>query len=382
MKRWRGRSAAFAAAGVAAALVGALALGTSWNASRADEFDEFDATESGDVPVVASNRWALVFDASRPAASSEEQARNDAAREAFCADLEASGVLPDHIFVFASTAEDESRRPTRATILNALASLRDVDGLCELGSDGEQRFWREDESAPSEAQIYLTAPGVAATDGGSAWFAPCDAPLENVDETTLAERWLRVDEIENALTRPSDERATPIQRTFLAINFLTVESPTRGAGAREVATAEVDLERSTTRGFDDEDEAAILRGRSVRVSTRNERWSARTVDSFYRTMSEGLDGCADLAGDRNGWVEAGELAEYVRANGRQGDVAIAINGNAVYLLCPSRRDWKVPAALYREIERTFTRPEFVKLRDSAKRRGEQVENSPKKGATK
>ena len=98
-------------------------------------------------------------------------------------------------------------------------------------------------------------------------------------------------------------------------------------------------------------------------------------------MSDGLSGCADLAGDRNGWVEAGELAEYVRANGRESSVAIAQNGNAVYSLCPSRREWSVPTELYREIERTFTRPEFQDLRDSASRRIREAE-AAKKGATK
>lgn len=380
MKRWIKKSAALAALVV-------WALGVSFGAARSDEVGEGGGENE---PIVASARWALVFDASRPAASSEAQARIDEAREKFRADLEASGILPDHIFVFTSTAEDESRRPTRETILNALATLRDVDGVCELYPErpGEDKpFWRgdanDDGNAPCEAQIYLTAPGVAATDGGSDWFAPCDAPLDDVDEATLAERWLRVDAIEDALTRPDDERATPIQRTFLAINFLTVGTATRGGGANGAASNEVDLERSVARGVDDVggNAASTVRYCHVRVSTKNERWEARTVDSFYRTTSEGLSGCADLAGDRNGWVGAGELAEYVRANGREGAVAVAQNGNATYSLCPSRREWSVPTELYQAIERTFTRPEYQKLRDSAKKRGRQAE-AAKQGATK
>lgn len=372
MRRWKRKSAAFAAW----ATLAALAWGTGLGATRADDGDENE-------PIVASNRWAILFDASRPAASSEAQARIDAAREKFRADLEASGILPDHIFVFTSTAEDESRRPTRETILSALETLRDVDGVCELypeRPDEDKPFWREDEDAPCETQIYLTAPAVAATDGGSDWFAPCDAPLEKIDDASRNERWLRVAEIEDALARPDDERATPIQRTFLAINFLTLEATTRG-GAREAALNEVDLERSVARGSGEETARATARYQHVRVSTKNERWDARTVDSFYLTMSEGLNGCADLAGDRDGWVEADELAEYVRANGRKDAVAIARNGNAIYSLCPSRREWSVPPELYREIERTFTRPEFKKLRDSASKRSRQAE-AAKKGATK
>ena len=365
-----------------AALV-ALALGTGLGAARADEV--VDENE----PIVATNRWAIVFDASRPAASSEAQARIDAAREKFCDDLEASGILPERIFVFTSTAKDEARRPTRAAILSALETLRDVDGVCELcpeRPDEDKPFWRGDENddgnAPCEAQIYLTAPGVAATDGGSDWFAPCDAPLENVDEATRTETWLRVADIEDALTRPLDETATPIQRTFLAINFLTVAAPTRGAGANGNPASEVDLERSVARSVGDGNDATNVRYRHARVSTKNERWDARTVDSFYRTMSEGLSGCADLAGDRNGWVEVGELVEYVRANGRDGEVAIAFNGNAVYSLCPSRREWSVPTDLYRQIEQTFTLPEFKKLRDSASKRKNARTETAKKGATK
>lgn len=376
MKRWIKKSAA------SAALV-LWALGAGLGAARADEIGERGGENA---PIVASNRWALVFDASRPAASSEAQARIDAAREKFRADLEASGILPDRIFFFTSTAEDESRRPTREAILNALATLRDVDGVCELYPErpGEDKpFWRGDENddgnAPCEAQIYLTAPGVAATDGGGDWFAPCDAPLDDVDEATRAERWLRVDAIEEALARPDDERATPIQRTFLAINFLTVEAATRGGGTPGASLNDVDLERSVARDFGNAE--STVRYCHVRVSTKNERWEARTVDSFYRTMSEGLSGCADLAGDRNGWVGAGELAEYVRANGRGGAVAVAQNGNATYSLCPSRREWSVPAELYQAIERTFTRPEYQKLRDSAKKRSRQAE-AAKQGATK
>lgn len=378
MKRWIRKSAAWAAFVV-------LALGAGFDAARADESVE-GADEN--EPIVAENRWAIVFDASRPAASSEAQARIDAAREKFRADLEASGILPDRIFFFTSTAEDESRRPTREAILDALATLRDVDGVCELYPErpGEDKpFWRgdanDDGNAPFEAQIYLTAPGVAATDGGSDWFAPCDAPLQNVDEATRAERWLRVAEIEDALARPDDERATPIQRTFLALNFLTVEAATRGGGANGAASNEVDLERSVARGVGDGNAASTVRYCHVRVSTKNERWEARTVDSFYRTMSEGLSGCADLAGDRNGWVGAGELAEYVRANGREGAVAVAQNGNVAYSLCPSRREWSVPTELYRRIEQTFTRPEYQKLRDFASKRSRQA-GAAKKGATK
>ncbi len=365
MKRWIGKSAALSA-------FVALALGTNLGAAR--------AVEGGgeNEPIVATNRWVVVFDASRPAESVEAQARIDAAREKFRADLEASGILPDRIFFFTSTAEDESRRPTREAILSALETLRDVDGVCELypeRPDEDKPFWRGDENddgnAPCEAQIYLTAPAVAANDGGSDWFAPCDAPLENVDETVLAERWLRVAEIEDALTRPEDERKTPIQRTFLAINFLTLKAATRD-GASDNPASEVDLERSVARNVDDGNAESTERYRHARASTKNERWDARTVDSFYSTMSEGLSGCADLTGDRNGWVEVGELLEYVRANGREGEVAIALNGNAVYTLCPSRRESSVPAELYRKIEQTFTRPEYKKLRDSAKTRYTQM----------
>lgn len=374
MKRWIRKSAALGA-------FVALALSAGLGASRADE-------EAGEnEPIVASNRWAIVFDASRPAASSEAQARIDEAREKFRADLEASGILPDHIFVYSTTADDEARRPTREAILSALEALRAVDDVCELYPErpGEDKpFWRGDDNddgnAPCETQIYLTAPGVAATDGGSDWFAPCDAPLENVDEATRTATWLRVGEIEDALARPDDEQATPIQRTFLAVNFLTVEAATRGVGAKGNPANEVDLERSVARSVGDGNAASTVRYRHARVSTKNERWDARTVDSFYRTMSEGLNGCADLAGDRNGWVEVGELVEYLRSNGRDGAVAIALNGNATYSLCPSRREWSVPPELYYNVERTFTRPEFQKLRAYAKNRIREIEAA--KGATK
>jgi len=386
MKRRRAKRVAPAALFALGAALGT-ALGTGGVASRAED----GAADVGKRPVVAENRWAIVLDASRPSASTEAQARIDAAREKFRADLEASGILPDHIFVYTSTSEDETRRPTRATILNVLNALRDVDGVCELyptGPDDDKPYWREvvDEesegadAAPCEVQLYLTAPGFAAPDGERDWLVPCDAALENLDAEANADRLLSVAEIEDALSRPLDEDATPIQRTFLAVNFLTIEAATRGSGGSGSIPSEVDLERSIGRGFGDSDSTPSTRFQHVRVSTKNERWDATTVDSFYATMSEGLTGCADLAGDRDGWVEAGELAEYVRANGRDDAVAIAQNGNAVYALCPSRREWSVPAALYSDIERIFTRPEYKKLRDSAKARREQVEAEKRGGA--
>lgn len=377
---------------VGVALAAALALGTTIEASRAET--EGGVGDAEKRPVVAANRWAIVLDASRPSASAESQAQVDAAREKFRADLEASGILPDHIFVYTSTADDAARRPTRATISNVLNALRDVDGVCELypgGPDEDKPYWREvvDEesgAAPCEIQLYLTAPGFAASDGERDWLVPCDAPLEKLGDAASADRLLSVDEVEDALTRPLDEDAEPFQRTFLAVNFLTVETTTRGVGAivasdaSDATLAEVDLARSVGRGFDDEETGSAARFQHVRVSTKNERWDARTVDSFYATMSEGLTGCADLAGNRDGWVGAGELAEYVQANGRDNAVAVAQNGNAVYSLCPSRREWSVPAALYSDVERIFTRPEYKKLRDSAKARREQVEAEKRGGA--
>ena len=386
MKRRRAKRVAPAALFALGAALGT-ALGTGGVASRAED----GAADVGKRPVVAENRWAIVLDASRPSASTEAQARIDAAREKFRADLEASGILPDHIFVYTSTSEDETRRPTRATILNVLNALRDVDGVCELyptGPDDDKPYWREvvDEesegadAAPCEVQLYLTAPGFAAPDGERDWLVPCDASLENLDAEASAERLLSVAEIEDALSRPLDEDATPIQRTFLAVNFLTIEAATRGSGGSGSIPSEVDLERSIGRGFGDSDSTPSTRFQHVRVSTKNERWDATTVDSFYATMSEGLTGCADLAGDRDGWVDAGELAEYVRANGRDGAVAIAQNGNAVYALCPARREWSVPPSLYSDIERIFTRPEYKKLRDSAKARRERSEAEKRGGA--
>lgn len=380
MKRRRIKRAAKT---IGLALAAVCALGTGGEAVRA----EGDAEKR---PVVAENRWAIVLDASRPSASADAQAQVDAAREKFRADLEASGILPDHIFVYTSTAEDESRRPTRETISNVLNALRDVEGVCELyaaNPDEDKPYWREsdaeeiDGAALCEVQLYLTAPGFSAPDGERDWLVPCDASLEKLADAANAGRLLSVDEVEDALTCPLDENATPFQRTFLAINFLTVEATTRGVdGASDERLTEVDLERSIGRGAGGEGTNPATRYYHVRAATKNERWDARTVDSFYATMSEGLTGCADLSGNRDGWIGADELAEYVRANGRDKAVAIAINGNAVYSLCPSRREWSVPAALYSDIERIFTRPEYTKLRDSAKTRRERAEAEKRGGA--
>ncbi len=318
------------------------------------------------APIVAANRWVVAIDASVPSDSSEERARTEAARRKFCADLQASGIPADHIFVYSSSATDASRRPTRATILAILDALRDVGGFCELYPErpGEDKpYWRE-EDAPCEIQLYITARGFADPNGGPDRLVPCDETLDSVADSP-DERFVGVDEIESALTKPADDGEVPFERTLLAVNFLSTGA-TRGVGNGAVPP-EINLRRSNARGFDDEGGDAT-RFRHVRVLTKNERLDAETVDSFYSTLSEGLAGAADASGDGDGWVRAYELAEYVRTNGRENAVEIAQNGNATYSLCRARRRWSPEPKIFDDIGKIFTNPEFSAMRASAKAR--------------
>ncbi len=333
------------------------------------------AEDGEKTPVAAANRWVVALDASEPSASSEENARTEAAREKFCADLRASGILADHILVYSATADDAARRPTRETFAAILDALRDVDGFCELYPErpGEDKpYWREDD-APCEIQFYITARGFSDPSGGPDRLVPYGESLDDVADSPN-ERFISVDEIEDALTKPADDEAAPFERTFLAINFLSPGAATRGAAGSASAKA-VDLKRSNARGVGGEGSAAGFR--HVRVLTKNERLDSQAVDSFYSTTSEGLAGAADACGNNDGWVSADELAEYVRANGRENAVEIAQNGNAVYSLCRSARRWKPEPEIFDAIERIFVKPEYKAISDSAKARRAKREGAAK-----
>ncbi|MBQ9128884.1 MAG: hypothetical protein IJY15_14135, partial [Thermoguttaceae bacterium] len=73
MKRRRTKRVARAALFALGTTLGAALAGGV--ASRAED----GAADVGKRPVVAENRWAIVLDASRPSASTEAQARIDAA---------------------------------------------------------------------------------------------------------------------------------------------------------------------------------------------------------------------------------------------------------------------------------------------------------------
>ena len=329
------------------------------------------ATRAQDAPLPPENRWAILIDAS-DASANEKTA---AARAEFCEGLSKSGIPTDHIFVYSTDATDEARRPTRANILAVLDALRNVDGTVQLDPEGaERRRWRgSDEEAPCEAQLYVIAGGVSVeVDGQTRNFvAPCDAPIAEITGAD-DERLINVVEIESALTKPE---GFPIERVFLSINFWSTEK-TRDAGSAGSASnlADVDLKSVGSRSARDEEESETAKGYSyVCVLTNNARFDDANVDSFYKTLTTGLEGYADFARNGDGQVGALELAEYVRDVARAGSVELFVNGSAPYSLAVAERKIEpVPAELFEEIEKIMTNPKNRALQESARNRKNRV----------
>ena len=322
------------------------------------------AARAQDSPLPSENRWAILIDASDAASN----AQTATARAEFCESLSQSGVPSSHIFVYSTDATDEARRPTRANVLTVLDALRDVDGRVRLDpEDAETRRWRgSDLDAPCEVQLYVIAAGVSSEDDGQTrnFIAPCDAPLTEISGTD-DERLIDVATIEDALTKPA---GYPIDRVFLSINFWSTEA-TRGADSAS-NLADVDLKSVGSRSADDEEENATAKGFSyVRVLTSDARFDDATVDSFYKTLTTGLEGYADVARNGDGWVGALELAEYVRDNARDGTVELFFNGSASYSLAVAeRRVEPIPAEVFAEIEAVMTNPKNRALQESARNR--------------
>ena len=328
------------------------------------------AARAQDSPLPSEDRWAILIDATDEAAN----AKTVAARAKFCESLSKSGVPESHIFVYSTDATDEARRPTRANVLAILDALRDVDGKVELDpEDAETRRWRGSDSvAPCEVQLYVIAGGVSGEGDGRTrnFIAPCDAPLTEISGTD-DERLIDVATIENALTKPKED-CYPIDRVFLSINFWSTEA-TRGDGSAS-NLADVDLKNVGSRSAEDEDEKTAAKGFSyVRVLTSDARFDDATVDSFYKTMTNGLEGYADVARNGDGWVGALELAEYVRDNARDGSVELFFNGSASYSLAVAeRRVEPVPSEIFAEIEAQMTNAENRALQQSARNRKNRV----------
>ncbi len=344
------------------------------------------AARAQDSPLPAENRWAILIDASDAATVKEESpkteaAQTSAARADFCKRLSENGIPEDHIFVYSTDATDEARKPTRANVLAVLDALRNVDEWVGLdqGDAAQTRRWRGDDlEAPCEVQLYVIGGGVAVKDGGQTrnFVAPCDASLADVAGAE-SERLIDVEEIENALLNPEGFQ---IERVFLTINFWTTEEATRGAGSAS-NLSDVDLKSVGTRGSDDEDEdAEKAKGFSyVRVLTSSARFDDATADSFYKTLTDGMSGYADVASNGDGWVGAIELAEYVRDN--VGGASIFYNGSTTYSIAESKRRIEpVDPELFAEIEKVMTNEANKALRESARKRKEKARKAQAEAA--
>lgn len=327
------------------------------------------AEESFINPNPANNRWGIILDAVSSAEDSTPE--RSEAFERFRNELIDAGFLPDHLLFFTSADADPTRHPTKENILKLLDGIRNPDLNRLPGSaDGEAARRIRMDDGDCELQFYVIAGGVADAQRTKNLIVPAGVATDQIKSSDDASL-IPLSEIEDALIHPGEGQKA-LDRTFLAVNFISLFTVTRG-GAPDSPLQEIDLTRVPFRGGESAEgqedqfqaEGQEDRFQHIRVLTKNEDMADETADSFYQMLQNGLRGFADISGNQDGIVQAGELAQYLESNGRPGSVEIAQNGNDPYPICRSRQEPTIPAGLFAEIGRTFTLDMFKAERASA-----------------
>lgn len=322
---------------------------------------------AADEPFVsAANRWAVIID------TITDDAADKDAYQTLRDELNDSGILPDHILAYSSLNDDPAKRPTKENLTALLDGIRNPDRNRLPGADGQMCRVRTVEG-PCELQFYVMAGGVFDPENAHELLVPAGIPTEQIEKSN-EKSLLPLQDIENALISPEEDQS-PMERTFLVVNFISLHSVTRG-NAADSPLREIDLARVPVRGSGDDTEND-KRFLHLRVLTKNEQIDDPTVSSFYQTLRAGLHGYADLSGNQDGLVQAEELARYIETNGRPGSVEMARNGNDPYPLARSRQEATIPEGLFAEIGRTFTMDKYSNERKSAQEREKSIKSKSK-----
>lgn len=134
---------------------------------------------------------------------------------------------------------------------------------------------------------------------------------------------------------------------------------------------EIDIANVPTRGVDSQgEESANSRFLHLRILTKNEQVTGQTAECFYQLLEKGYQGFADISGNQDGVVQAGELAQYIETNGRPGSIEITRNGNDPFPISQSRQRIEIPDGLFETIGKTFTLDKYATERESAFQREE------------
>ncbi|MDO4550642.1 MAG: hypothetical protein Q4C96_05270 [Planctomycetia bacterium] len=304
--------------------------------------------------VEAENRYAIIVDATKP-----EMARKSeylSSLEKISESIQSLGIPEKNIQI--------------------LSSFQKPATLQEIKNSLNKKHFKESDK-PQELLMFITAYGV--TNGQRDMILPADVEPESVQET-VDERLISFDALQEEIYR------TGAGKILLVMNFKSIRIVARSLDA-ESALRNINIRRyrglRASEYFDDpEEEVETESGNAstaesgnnstrnfqfLQIVTRDQNVWEQRIDHFYSSLENALAGYADISGNNDGWIQAEELAYYIRDHAAV-TMEISRNGNAVYVLGKSAKSARIPPGLFREIGNTFTRQEFSQERESAMQR--------------
>lgn len=309
--------------------------------------------QGADNPILPSqDRYVVIFDTTTPEPSRKSEYQT--AVRSFTDSLQKAGIPATNIHVYSAI----SAPATRKAMEDALAP----------------KSWKS--VSPAELQVYITANGLS--NGVKDMLVPAEVSIDDLHETGDT-RLISFEEIQKRIANCG------ARRILLVMNFQSVKTVTRSSDTGS-ALQNVKLQRyrglRSNEYFDEEEEeisedaGAGLSSKNfqfLRIVTRDQDIRGYRINDFYQTFRSAIEGYADISGNHDGMIQAEELAYYLRDNTEMA-IEISRNGNAEYVLCKANKKVQIPADLFEELSRTFTRDEFRQERDSAAQRAAALRN--------
>ena len=312
-----------------------------------------------DAYTKTANRWVIIIDAVKPADGLESETAGSF--EQFRKELQEAGIPENHILFYSVSDTESESQPTRGNLLRLFESIRNL--VIPVGS-GKTSSIRAEEGI-CEVQCYITIGGVSDADGTKNMLVPSDVDtgqLKSVDD----ERLISLTDLEDAMIHPADKTQTPIERTLLVVNFISLTAVTRGSASdfqlREIRSNKVPEVRVEDRF------------QHLRILVENEQITDQTATGFYQMLQKGLRGFADISGDRDGVVQARELILYLNAC-QKGNTAF--NGNDPFPIGKARQSEIIPDGLFKKIGDEYKTEFFPREKEEAFRRDRERRNHQK-----
>lgn len=303
-----------------------------------------------------ANRWAFIIDASTV---------NTESYASFKSELLAAGFPTDHIFVFSSSAKDQTLRSSRENIAKILDGIKNPERNLIPQMAGTEKRRLRTKNGPCEVQLYVTAGGVANKDQTRNMIVPSGIKVDEITRTD-DNRLISLNEIEDALTSPGEDQL-PIERTLLVVNFLSVHTVTRSVQGKAVDNPfeGINISKVPVRSAQNTKEEDSGKFLHVRILTKNGQITDQTAESFYQTLEKGIHGFADISGNQDNIVQADELVNYIKSNMRSDSVEEARNGNDPFPISKTKLKAEIPDGLFNTIGQNFTQEKYAPERERA-----------------